>query len=307
MQAKLLQESVQSTFAEGPLWDDENQSLFWIDNVENKIRAYYPQTNQYTFYQIEKSPMSLAKYSQNELIVIMKDGFYLYNLEKETLKEIFKPMDLNNKILLNDAKCDPQGRLWAGTVNDDFRLFKESQDSTQTEFHGQIAKLYRVERNFSNIETAKEKVTLSNGLDWDPVRNIMYYIDSANQSVSQFNYDSKTGHISNEETVYTFKESDGLPDGMTIDQQGMLYVALFKGGVIAKIDPFQKKWIDSITLPTSTVTSCAFGGENLKTLFMITALAPLNEYERHQEPTAGHMFSVDLEVGGYKTNVFRTI
>ncbi|MGJ5711560.1 SMP-30/gluconolactonase/LRE family protein, partial [Staphylococcus equorum] len=80
MQAKLLQESVQSTFAEGPLWDDENQSLFWIDNVENKIRAYYPQTNQYTFYQLEKSPMSLAKYSQNELIVIMKDGFYLYNL-----------------------------------------------------------------------------------------------------------------------------------------------------------------------------------------------------------------------------------
>ncbi|MGJ5711352.1 SMP-30/gluconolactonase/LRE family protein, partial [Staphylococcus equorum] len=221
-------------------------------------------------------PMSLAKYSQNELIVIMKDGFYLYNLEKETLKEIFKPMDLNSKILLNDAKCDPQGRLWAGTVNDDFRLFKESQDSTQTEFHGQIAKLYRVERNFSNIETAKEKVTLSNGLDWDPVRNIMYYIDSANQSVSQFNYDSKTGQISNEETVYTFKESDGLPDGMTIDQQGMLYVALFKGGVVAKIDPFQKKWIDSITLPTSTVTSCAFGGENLKTLFMTTALAPLN-------------------------------
>lgn len=185
-------------------------------------------------------------------------------------------------------------------------MFKESQDSTQTEFHGQIAKLYRVEKNFSNIETAKERVTLSNGLDWDPVRNIMYYIDSANQSVSQFNYDSKTGQISNEETVYTFKETDGLPDGMTIDQQGMLYVALFKGGVVAKIDPFQKKWIDSITLPTSTVTSCAFGGENLKTLFMTTALAPLNDYERHQEPTAGHMFSVDLEVGGYKTNIFRT-
>ncbi|MFQ3709168.1 SMP-30/gluconolactonase/LRE family protein [Staphylococcus equorum] len=157
MQAKLLQESVQSTFAEGPLWDDENQSLFWIDNVENKIRAYYPQTNQYTFYQLEKSPMSLAKYSQNELIVIMKDGFYLYDLEKETLKEIFKPIDLNNKILLNDAKCDPQGRLWAGTVNDDFRLFKESQDSTQTEFHGQIAKLYRVKGIFLILKQQKRK------------------------------------------------------------------------------------------------------------------------------------------------------
>src|SRR5699024_1470282 len=154
--------------------------------------------------------MSLVKYSKNELIVIMKDGFYLYNLKQETLKEVLKPTDLNDKLLLNDAKCDPQGRLWAGSVNDDFRLFKENQDSLQTEFHGQIARLYRVEKNFY-IKVAKDKVTLSNGLDWDPVRNTMYYIDSANQEVVQFDYDPETGQISNEDSVYRFEESDGLP------------------------------------------------------------------------------------------------
>lgn len=300
----ILSTHVQSMFGEGPLWDDENQCLFWVDNAENIIRAYYPKTNQDRSYQLQKSPMSLVKYSKDELIVIMKDGFYLYNLKQETLKELLKPEELNEKLLLNDAKCDPQGRLWAGSVNDDFRLFKESQDSLQTEFHGQIANLYRVEKDL-DIKVAKEKVTLSNGLDWDPIRNIMYYIDSANQEVVQFDYDPENGHISNEESVYRFEESDGLPDGMTIDQEGMLWVALFKGGVVAKIDPFQKKWVNSITLPTTTVTSCAFGGENLQTLFITTALEPLNESERNKQPTAGCLFSVELEVGGNKTNTFQ--
>src|SRR5699024_9442720 len=117
--------------------------------------------------------------------------------------------------------------------------------------------------------------------------------------------DPETGQISNEENVYRFEESDGLPDGMTIDQEGMLWVALFKGGAVAKIDPFQKKWVNSITLPTATVTSCAFGGEDLRTLFMTTALEPLNESERNQQPAAGCLFSVKLEVGGYKTNSFQ--
>ena len=304
MKAVLLNEHVRATFGEGPLWDDENQCLFWVDNAENKIRAYYPKTDQDTSYQLHKCPMSLAKCSKDELIVIMRDGFYLYHLRQGTLKELIKPKDLNEKLLLNDAKCDPQGRLWAGSVNDDFRLYKENQDSLQTEFHGQIASLYRVDKN-SDVQVAKDKVTLSNGLDWDPIRNIMYYIDSANQEVVQFDYDSKTGEISNEETVYRFAESDGLPDGMTIDQEGMLWVALFKGGVVAKIDPLQKKWIDSITLPTTTVTSCTFGGDELRTLFITTASEPLSETEKIQQPTAGCLFSAELDVGGYKTNTFQ--
>jgi len=304
MKAILPNERVGATFGEGPLWDDDNQCLFWVDNAKNKIRAYDPKTDQDTSYQLSKSPMSLIKYSKNELIVVMKDGIYLYHLKQETLTKILIPNGLNEKLLLNDAKCDPQGRLWVGSVNDDFRLFKESQDSTQTEFHGQIAILYRVEKNL-DIKVAKRNVTLSNGLDWDPNRNIMYYIDSANQEVVQFNYDQETGQISNEESVYRFEESDGLPDGMTIDQEGMLWVALFKGGVVAKIDPFQNKWVDSITLPTTTVSSCAFGGEDLRTLFMTTALEPLDESERNQQPTAGCLFAIELEVGGYQTNTFQ--
>ncbi len=274
--------------------------------IMQNIKSGYIIPNQDASYQLQKSPMSLAKYSKDELIVIMKDGIYLFNLKQEILKELLKPKELNEKLLLNDAKCDPQGRLWVGSVNDDFRLFKESKDPLQTEFHGQIASLYRIEKSL-DIKIAKDKVTLSNGLDWDPIRNIMYYIDSANQEVVQFDYDPETGQLCNEESVYRFEESDGLPDGMTIDQEGMLWIALFKGGTVAKIDPFQKKWIDSITLPTTTVSSCAFGGEDLQTLFITTALEPLNESERNQQPTAGCLFSVELNVGGYKTNTLKLL
>src|SRR5699024_6238716 len=178
-------------------------------NADMKIQKYEPKTEQDTFYPLPQIPMAIAKYSKDELIIIMRDGFYLYHLKQRTMKELIKPEGLNEKLLLNDAKCDPQGRLGAGSVNDDFRLFKESQDSLQTEFYGQIACLYRVEKNL-DIKVAKGKVTLSNGLDWDPIRKIMYYIDSANQKVVQFDYDPETGHISNEEGVYRFEESDGL-------------------------------------------------------------------------------------------------
>jgi len=74
---------------------------------------------------------------------------------------------------------------------------------------------------------------------------------------------------------------------------------------VAKIDPFLKKWINNITLPTTTVSSCAFGGEDLRTLFMTTAFEPLNDSERNQQPTAGCLFSAELEVGGYQTNTFK--
>ncbi|RPK14835.1 SMP-30/gluconolactonase/LRE family protein [Priestia endophytica] len=304
MKTVLSNEHVHSKFGEGPLWDQEMERLFWVDIMDKRIQVYYPKTNQEESYKLPNPPMALVKYSKHELIVIMQDGFYLYNLQKQTLQEILKPEGLNEKLLLNDSKCDPQGRIWVGSVNDDFRLFKEKENAPNTEFKGNIASLYRLNRNL-DIKLAKEKVTLSNGLDWDPVRNLMYYIDSATQSVFQFQYDPFTGQISKEDIVYTFEESDGLPDGMTIDQDGMLWVALFKGGVVAKVNPFEKKWVDSITLPTRNVTSCVFGGEDLKTLYITTAAELPTEYEENQYTLGGCLFSVKLEVGGYQTNTFQ--
>ncbi|WP_227937797.1 SMP-30/gluconolactonase/LRE family protein [Alkalihalobacillus deserti] len=298
-------------FGEGPFWDQDNQCLFRVDVAKKKIIATDLTTEEEKFYHFPEPVTSMVKYSKDELIVVMKDGLYLFNMDEETLQPFIKPNGLNEKLLLNDAKCDSRGRLWVGSVNDDFKLFKEEIIS---EFTGGNALLYRVDTNL-DIHKAKDMITVSNGLDWDRERNILYYVDSATQGIARFDYDPDTGKIENEENVYTFEQLEGFPDGMTIDREGMLWVALFKsgkvgkqnptGGMVAKIDPFKKQWIDTITLPTTHVTSCTFGGENLNTLFITTALELLPEEERAKQPLAGRLFAVDLKVGGYAPVAFR--
>ncbi|MDQ0257106.1 sugar lactone lactonase YvrE [Evansella vedderi] len=299
-------------FGEGPFWDHDNQCLYRVDITNKRIISVNLITEEEKTFEFPEPVTSMVKYSKDELIITMKDGLYLFHTKDETLEAFVKPEGLNEKLLLNDAKCDPEGRLWVGSVNDDFKLYKEHIIS---EFIGGNATLYKVDTNL-DVQPMKDKVTVSNGMDWDRERNFYYYVDSATEGISRFDYDPKTGKLSNEEVVYKFNELDGFPDGMTIDQEGMLWVALFKSGqvakknpsngIIAKINPFEKKWVDSITVPTTHVTSCAFGGEDLSTLFISTAIDLLPEEERKKQPLAGRLFAVDLDVGGYAPNVFRS-
>ena len=124
---------------------------------------------------------------------------------------------------------DPQGRIWTGSVDDHFKGFKESANALTMKFTDQKGFVYRVDKSLA-VHQVKDKVAVSNGIDFDPDRNLMYHVDSATQAIVQFDFDPKTGEISNEEMVYEFDEIDGFPDGMTIDREGMLWVALFKPG-----------------------------------------------------------------------------
>ncbi len=125
------------------------------------------------------------------------------------------------------------------------------------------ASLYRLDLDGS-LAKIKDQVSTSNGLDWDRERNLMYYIDTPTQEIVRYSYDPESGDVSNPEPVYRFDQSDGLPDGMTIDQNGMLWVALFGGDRVVHIDPFQKKKsIQSACRPNMS-RLCAFGGRDLK-------------------------------------------
>lgn len=301
-------------FGEGPLWDYDKGCLYWVDLDQKQLLSYNPRNEQHIKYQLPAMANGVVKYTEDELILLMTDGLYLFNLKDETITPLLKPEGLNERILLNDGKCDPEGRIWAGSADIRFRDVKESEDHEAHEFTDKLSCLYRIDKNL-NTEILKDQLVISNGLDWDPDRNIFYHVDSAAQSIYKYDYDPESGGILNQEIVYTFEDLDGFPDGMTIDKEGMLFVALFKAGpvasvtpkhgVIAKIDPLSKKWVDSIIVPTSHVTSCCFGGEDLKTLFITTALAPLPESERAEQPLAGRLFSVDLEVGGYKATPYK--
>ncbi|MBY4602323.1 SMP-30/gluconolactonase/LRE family protein [Bacillus sp. SPARC3] len=281
----VLEADTRAVIGEGPLWDEENGRLYWVDILGSELHIFDPEEKINRSVKFKSFVTALAKYTKDKLIMTMKDGFYLYHLQDDSLEKIKQPKDMDESLRFNDAKCDPYGRLWAGTM---------SMEGEQKQ-----GSLYRLDPDGRLIKM-KDQVSTSNGLDWDRERNLMYYIDTPTQEIVRYSYNPESGDVSNPEPVYRFEQSEGLPDGMTIDQNGMLWVALFGGSRVVQIDPFKKKEIDSISVPAKYVTCCAFGGRDLKTLYITTATEKMTEKERYEQPHAGGLFSAKLETGGYQ-------
>ncbi|MGG3571405.1 SMP-30/gluconolactonase/LRE family protein [Bacillus gobiensis] len=275
---------------EGPVWDPDSSKLYWTDILRGELHVFNPETNEDVIHRFNSFVTAISRYQKDKLVLVMKDGFYLYDLMYKQLTLLKKPEKMDHSLRFNDGKCDPAGRLWAGTMSMEGKKEKGA--------------FYRLEKDLQ-ITTIIEPVSISNGLDWDREKHVFYYIDTPTMEIKQFQYDPETGNLSNQEVVYRFEEDAGYPDGMTIDQEGNLWVALFGGGKAVKIDPGKKEWIDTIHLPVRHVTCCAFGGTNMKTLFITTASIPLSEKERADNPHAGSLFSVELQVGGFTPESFK--
>lgn len=139
-------------------------------------------------------------------------------------------------------------------------------------FDARLGTFFRFEAKIGKAIPLKSKICVSNGLTWDEKRKRFYYIDSADMEVKEYEYNVSTGDISNERVLINFKPCTFAPDGMTIDSEGMLYVATFNGGKILKVNPVTKKVTQEIVIPNvSQITSVAFGGPNLDELFVTTA------------------------------------
>jgi sugar lactone lactonase YvrE len=181
-------------------------------------------------------------------------------------------------IRMNDGKCDPAGRFWAGTM-----AFDETPGAGSLfVFDG-------------SIRTVLDDVTISNGLDWSPDRRTMYYIDTPTGRVDVFDYDLETGAATNRRP---FAEVEGgHPDGMTVDDEGFLWVALWGGGAVHRYDP-SGRLAATVRLPVTNVSSCCFGGTDRSTLFITTSQQGLSPEQREAEPDAGRIFRVDPGVSG---------
>jgi sugar lactone lactonase YvrE len=162
------------------------------------------------------------------------------------------------------------------------------------------AELYEVGAGF-RFRRVVENVGMSNGLVWSVDGHLLYYIDSLARRVDAFDWDPSERSLSNRRPVFNLGEEPGIPDGMTIDQNGMLWIALWDGHAVIAVDPAEGKLVDRIELPVSQITSCCFGGADFKTLYITTAHIGLSAAQRNREPHAGDILSVRLETGGFPT------
>ncbi len=228
--------------------------------------------------------------STGGLIAAVKGGFAEVNSENRTMQFIARVEDNIPHNRFNDGKVDPAGRFWAGTM---------SISGTPG-----AGSLYTLEKD----HTVSQKITgvsCSNGLAWSFDNKTLYYIDTPTRSVVSYRYDSQTGAISDKKVVNNGPKSDGYPDGMTIDTEGFLWIALWGGWKVARYDPATGKQYCQIQLPVSRVTSCTFGGDNLEDLYITTAQAGHLEANTHNEPLAGALFMIsNCGYRGIKANEF---
>lgn len=284
---------VQNALGEGAIWNHITQELWWIDIEGFTFNTYNPKTGKTRTIDV-KQHIGTVVPSKDGLsaIVALRTGVHRLNLETEELEFLGSPEVDTNSIRLNDGKCDPAGRLWVGSMH-----------FNQIEF---AASLFRMSANDDKVDIKKmqDSVTISNGIIWSLDEKTMYYIDTKRGNVRAYDYGKLTGDISNERVVITVPDTLGYPDGMTIDAEGMLWIALWNGNCVSRWNPNTGELLQTIEVPAHNISSCAFGGENLDTLYLTSARLDTNEEELKSKPQSGGLFKVVPGVKGVKSYFF---
>ncbi len=275
--------------AESPSWDSKNNLLYWVDIDGKKVHVYNPSTKEDKFVDAGQYVGCIAPKKDDGVILGMHHGIYFFDFKSEKFTFVCDPESDKPDNRFNDGKCDAYGRFWAGTMN------LEEKDP--------LGALYRIDRDHS-VTKMVDKVTVSNGIAWNPDNSIMYYIDTRTKSVFAFDYDLKTGSISNRRVAVKIPDGQGSPDGMTSDSEGMIWVAHWGGWRISRWDPRNGKLIEVINIPVEKVTSCVFGGDDLDELYITTASRGLNADGLKKQPHAGGIFKYKTHVRGMSTYAY---
>jgi len=237
---------------EGPVWDEYEQCILWLDITRGKIHQQNIYTNEYSNFNVGEMIGCIAPRQSGGLIAGLKNGIAFIDVKKKFVQHIINPeTGLNNRF--NDGKCDATGRFWVGTMA-----------LTEEESKGN---LYVMDIDLQ-VKKKIENVSISNGLAWNADSTIMYYINTPTNYVFAFDFNIQTGEIDNQRVVIDLTHEKGYADGMTIDEEGMLWIAFYGGWRVARYDPNTGTLLRQIDLPVENVTCCTFGGKNLNDLFI---------------------------------------
>jgi sugar lactone lactonase YvrE len=275
---------VRCTLGEGPVWDDREHVLRWVDILGEQVHRYDPETGDHTAIDVDQPVGALALCETSGLALALRDGFGLLD---ETTGELnlIAPVEADDpSTRMNDGKCDRRGRFWAGTMAFDAAPKRGS--------------LYCLDPvDALNVRVWLTDVTISNGLAWSADDRTLYYIDSATRRIDAMDFDLATGTVDRRRPLFAVPVEAGLPDGMALDDDGYLWVALWGGGAVHRYAP--DGTLDRIIeVPTSHVSCCTFGGSDLDVLYITTARDGLDPETLAAEPHAGSLFRCHVGVTG---------
>jgi len=280
--------SAQNQLGEGPLWQDEEASLYWVDLLRHEIHRYVPASGTHTAVRCGRQVTALAPRQKGGWIFATSEGFGFCAepggvVENQDVPEVAE----RPEIRFNDGRADALGRFWAGTMN--------HEEMSRTD-----GCLYRIDPD-REVHRMAAGFTVSNGLDWSPDGKTLYFTDSLAGTILAYDFDVESGNISRPRIFIEVPRDVGFPDGLTVDSEGRIWSANWGGGSVRCYDPDGRMEKD-IHLPVRHVTSCTFGGENLDILYITTARQGLSRTALRDQPQAGDLFQVRTGTRGRLAN-----
>jgi sugar lactone lactonase YvrE len=271
---------------EGPRWDEATATLLWVDIPGRSVHRYDPVTGEDTAQQVSDFVSLALPRRRGGVVIGLPDGLHFLNGRQSIGLVAIESERTDTRT--NDGACDAAGRLWVGTMALDER--------------SPVAALYRVDPDHS-VTTLLTGTTISNGLSWSPSGRSFYFIDSPTCRVDVFDCDLATGTLENRGPFAAVEVEGAVPDGLTVDAEGCVWVALHGGWGLNRYSP-GGELVAEVRLPVAKITSCCFGGPELRDLYVTTRRDGLSDAEVARQPLAGALLRLDVGVAGLPTDTF---
>ena len=261
---------------EGPIWDDRRRRLVFVDIMRGHVHEFDPATGRDRVIEIGRPVGAIALAESGAWIAAVQGGFWRIDPETGRTEPIAGAEDTRQDTRMNDGAVDPRGRFWAGTMS----LRQQAEQGT----------LYRLDPD-RQVHPMLAPVTTSNGIAWTADGTRMYYVDTRTGRIDLFDFDLDAGTIRNRRAFVTVPASSGKPDGLILDRDDGVWLALWQGGAVHRYTPDGALDLE-IRFPVTLTTKCAFGGPELDELYVTSAWIDLDVAGRAAQPHAGGVFRV---------------
>lgn len=274
--------AAQMELGEAPVWDAGRNALFWMDIMHKEMQSLDWDSRRWEWRPLPALGGGLVLSHDGAFIAGLQTGIYRIDPDSSETTLIVDPEPDKPQNRLNEMKCDPFGRVWVGSMS--------------TVDRAPSGSLWCLDRDH-RLRRVLDDIIVPNALTWLEDSRHFLFADSRRHVIWKFRYDSETGNVLDRAVFVDCGDYQGIPDGCALDREGCVWVAEFGGGKVRRYDA-DAKLVETIVLPTTQVTSCAFAGPDLDRLVIVTAKRLLDVAGRRAQPEAGNLFVCEVSVPG---------
>jgi sugar lactone lactonase YvrE len=269
-----------ASLGEGPVWSVREQALYWVDINAPSLNRFDPRSGSNVVMPMPESIGCFALRESGGFIVALRGGVWLARADGALERKLAQAAYDQSTHRFNDGRCDPRGRFFPGSMNE----LRNAPSGA----------LYRLEPNGTLTEILPS-LTVSNGLAWSPDGRTMYHADTPARTIRAFTYDTVSGMPSQPREFHRFEGEAERPDGGAVDSAGNYWSALYRAGKVVKLSP-SGDVLDQFDVPAMCPTMCAFGGADLRTLYVTSARQERDAEELARLPFSGGVFAMQVDI-----------